>query len=72
MMLPYFIEAPYKLVKRKFKMPSEDFMWALAIFFGIVMIVLAVCSVTTLVHNEGTPQEYCTTVLGERTSCSKD
>ena len=69
MMLPYFIEAPYKLIKNNFKMPSEDVQWALAIIFGFFMVVLAICSVTTVVHNQGTPEQYCTTVLGEKTDC---
>ena len=68
-MTPFFIEAIINQVRKiRFEM-SEDLKWGLMIVGGIALIVCAVMSVTTVVHNKDTPQQYCTTLLGEKTSC---
>ena len=71
-MIPFFIEATYNGIKRGIsKMPtmSEDLRWGLLITGGIMLVIMAVLSVTTVIHDKGLPTQHCTTLLGEATSC---
>lgn len=74
-MIPFFIEASYNGIRRGLdRVPSmsEDLRWGLMITGGIVLIIMAALSVTTVVHDKGTPNQHCTTLLGEATSCEND
>lgn len=72
MILPFFIERTAAHAVRKWGGRTEAFTNSLAIILAVFVIFLAICSVTTVVHNQGTPEQYCTTVLGEKTDCNKD
>ena len=72
MILPYFVERTSVYLIRKWGGRSEAVTNSLAIILAVFVIFLAICSVTTVVHNQGTPEQYCTTVLGEKTDCNKD
>jgi hypothetical protein len=67
--LPFFVEAIWQWAVKKWGGRSEAVTNGIAIFMGIFVIFLAICSVTTVVHNSGTKDQYCTTLLGEKTSC---
>lgn len=70
-MMPYFLQALVYSVRHWYDDTSEDFRWGVAIFFGIALIVLAFCSVATVVHEDKNGKVmYCTTLLGERTDCN--
>lgn len=71
MILPYFVDALYRTVKDGIGMISDGAKFWIGWAIVLLVIFLTICSVTTLVHNSGTPEQYCTTMLGERTSCDK-
>ena len=71
-MMPFFIEATYNGIKRGIsKMPAmgEGLRWGFLVTVGIVLVVMAVLSVTTVIHDKGLPTQHCTTLLCEATSC---
>ena len=67
--LPFFMQAIAYWAIKKWGGRTEAVTNGLAIILGVAVIFLAICSVTTVVHKSGTPEQYCTTLLGERTSC---
>ena len=67
--LPFFMQAIAYWAIKKWRGRTEAVTTSLAIILGIAVIFLTICSVTTIVHNQGTPEQYCTTPLGKKTSC---
>lgn len=71
-MLPFFLQSIVYNIKHWYDDTSEDFRWGVAIFFGILLIALAICSVTTITYTDEHGNKTCRTVLGEKTECRKD
>ena len=69
-MTPYFIQVTWDWAVKKWGGRTEAVTNTLAIILALLVIGLAICSVTTIKHTDKDGKVlYCTSVLGERTDC---